>query len=81
MRARPLPPAPVNKQIPRQTVVSPRHVFGEQEVGRQRRFFFLFRERLIPNIRQLILSKLSPVKFQISHPRAKILQQDDAKVE
>ena len=39
-----------------------------------------FRERLLLNICQPLLSKLSPVKFQISQPLAKILQQDDAAV-
>ena len=36
-----------------------------------------FRKRLMSTP---VFSKLSPVKFHISHPLAKILQQDDASV-
>ena len=58
-------------------------LFDEQEVGRMKMKCIaelLFSEMLIPNICQLLLLRFSPVRFQISHPLAKILHQYDAAV-
>ena len=53
-------------------------LFAEQEVGRMK--MKCYREILIPNKCQLLLSNLSTVKLQISVAFAQILQQDYAAV-